>query len=318
MLKVSVCRDLEKCRGLWERLWPKECIFDLWAVRYCFAHNYDHLPEFYIAEENGNVIGMLPLNWIEETGRYSFFPGELWQGKTWLEQNKIISSDPSAAKALLKCVQKPMQLRYLSPGYLPGIIRGDKGVSYAIDETGYLFFPARYHYSFDLYMNTFSTRSRKKIAREQESIKARGIRYRFDHFQDIEKLFQMNISVFKENSYFYDRRFLNSFLAMAEWLKIHGMLHITTLLICEEVAAVDMGALWNSNYTVLAGGTNPEFPGAAKVINFQHIEWACHERLDLVDFLCGDFYWKSRFHLQPCPLYIIDTSVKTTVKEKAL
>ncbi|MCE5284028.1 MAG: cellulose biosynthesis protein CelD, partial [Deltaproteobacteria bacterium] len=71
MLKISICRDLEKCRDLWERLWPQECLFDLWAVRACFAGAYDHAPEFHVAERDGRVVGMLPLSWIEETGRYS-------------------------------------------------------------------------------------------------------------------------------------------------------------------------------------------------------------------------------------------------------
>jgi hypothetical protein len=39
------------------------------------------------------------------------------------------------------------------------------------------------------------------------------------------------------------------------------------------------------------------------VINFHHMTWACHQRLDLVDFLCGDFGWKERFHLTARPLY---------------
>jgi CelD/BcsL family acetyltransferase involved in cellulose biosynthesis len=68
---------------------------------------------------------------------------------------------------------------------------------------------------------------------------------------------------------------------------------------------VDVGALWKNTYTVLAGGTDPDFPGVAKLINFHHIQWACRQRLDLVDFLCGDFNWKSRFRLHPRPLYKI-------------
>jgi CelD/BcsL family acetyltransferase involved in cellulose biosynthesis len=64
-----------------------------------------------------------------------------------------------------------------------------------------------------------------------------------------------------------------------------------------------MGAIWNNTYTVLAGGTDVEFPGVAKLINLHHIQWACRQRLACVDFLCGDFNWKSRFHLVPRPLY---------------
>lgn len=308
MFKVSICRDLEKCRELWERLWPRECLFDLWAVRDCFAKNYGHLPEFYVAEKDGRIVGMLPLSWIEETQRYSFFPGELWQGKTWLEQNKIVSSLPAAAEALLEHVSRPMHLRYLLSAYSSDLFSGKGEYDCVLDETGYLFIPARYDYAFDRYMEEFSNRSRKKLKRELNPIEARGLSYRFDHLPDLEKLFEMNLSSFKEYSYFYDGRFLRSFEALAVWLKAHGMLRITTLLLGEEAVAVDMGAVWNSQYTVLAGGTNSEFPGVAKIINFHHLNRACLERFARVDFLCGDFGWKDLFHLQPRPLYLIETS----------
>jgi CelD/BcsL family acetyltransferase involved in cellulose biosynthesis len=41
----------------------------------------------------------------------------------------------------------------------------------------------------------------------------------------------------------------------------------------------------------------------AKLINFHHLEIACRERFDSVDFLCGDFGWKQRFRLVARPLY---------------
>jgi CelD/BcsL family acetyltransferase involved in cellulose biosynthesis len=205
-----------------------------------------------------------------------------------------------------------LHLRYLLSGAFPG--NEENGC--VIDETGYLFFPAQYDYSFDRYMREFSARSRKKLTRELDSIETRGSRYRFNHFPDVEKLFQMNLDSFKEKSYFYDRRFMRSFETLADWLRLQGMLHITTLLIEGEIAAVDIGAVWKSQYTVLAGGTNPEFPGVAKIINFQHLEWACLQRFALVDFLCGDFGWKSRFHLHPRPLYLIDTSANTKTDNK--
>ncbi len=308
MIRVSIYRDLKKCRELWERLWPQECLFDLWAVRRCFAEHYPHPPEFHVAEEDGHIVGLLPLSWIEETQRYSFFPGELWQGKTWLEQNKIISSKPAAMRALLDSISDPLHLRYLTPGYLAAISPDDEENPCAVDETGYLFVPAQYDYSFDRYMTEFSRRSQKKLDREMNLLETRGLRCRRGHFPDVEELFQMNIRAFGENSYFHDRRFLRSFEALVDWLNVQGLLHITTVLLGEEIAAVDVGAVWKSHYTVLAGGTNPEFPGVAKIINFQHLKWACQERLALVDFLCGDFGWKSRFHLQARPLYLIDTA----------
>jgi len=81
------------------------------------------------------------------------------------------------------------------------------------------------------------------------------------------------------------------------------------------LAAVDVGALWKNTYTVLAGGTDPDFPGIAKLINFHHIEWACRQHLAVVDFLCGDFNWKSRFRLSPRPLYKICSEQVDAVPE---
>ena len=115
----------------------------------------------------------------------------------------------------------------------------------------------------------------------------------------------MNQEAYKDFSYFNDARFLGAFEALAAWLYDNGHLRVTTVHIGGSIAAVDMGALWGSSYTVLAGGTSPEFPGVAKLMNFHHLEYACRTRLETVDFLCGDFGWKQRFHLTPRPLYEI-------------
>ena len=84
------------------------------------------------------------------------------------------------------------------------------------------------------------------------------------------------------------------------------MLRITTILVGGRVAAVDMSAVFNGTCTVLAGGTHPDFPGIAKLINFTHLEWACQQRIREMDFLCGEFNWKHRFHLTPRPLFRIE------------
>jgi CelD/BcsL family acetyltransferase involved in cellulose biosynthesis len=175
----------------------------------------------------------------------------------------------------------------------------------AVDEIGYLFFPQQYDGSFQSYLQSFSGKSRKKIRCELNRLTAGGVSYRYDDFADVEQLFRMNLDNFEEQSYFSDPRFLRSFEKLAAWLQAKKLLRVTTVLLGGRVAAVDIGAVWGSTYTVLAGGTNADFPGVAKLINFHHMEWACHQRLMEVDFLCGDFNWKNRFRLTPRPLYEI-------------
>jgi hypothetical protein len=303
MIRIHVRTDPEECRVLWEALWPGECLFDLWPVRNAFRIHFNHPTHFVYAEKNGRPAGLLALSWIDEQRHYGHFPGELWHAKTWLEQNRMPSASPAVADALLENIPGELRLRYLRRDALPSSL-----AEAPVDETGYLFIPSHYGYSFDRYLAGFSGKSRKKLRRDAEPLEKLGIAYRFDYLPDVEKLFQLNLLAFGENSYFHDTRFLNAFEELASWLSSQGLLRTATVLIGGRIAAVDIAAVWKSSCTVLAGGTDPEFPGVAKLINFQHLEWACREKIGIVDFLCGDFGWKERFHLTPRPLYKLDIS----------
>ena len=300
MTRIRICEDLEECRSIWQRTWPHDSVFDLWDVRWCFAQNYHNTPYFIIAEGNNNIEGLIALCKLKEQYGYSHFPGELWQGKTWLEQNKIIAATMHTAKELYDAVPEPSHIRYLlkTPTLKTASFMG-------VDETGYILMPRQYNFSFDLFFQEFSGKSRKKLHREISCLEKAGISYRYNRLDDIEYLFCMNLNNFGPWSYFYEQRFKTSFEHLIAFLSARGYLRITTILIGGTIAAVDFGAVWNNTYTVLAGGTNPEFPGIAKVINFHHIRWAYANRIELVDFLCGDFGWKKRFHLTPRPLYEI-------------
>jgi CelD/BcsL family acetyltransferase involved in cellulose biosynthesis len=127
--------------------------------------------------------------------------------------------------------------------------------------------------------------------------------------RDFDIMVELNMERFGSHSYFYDRRFLESFRALARMFQEKGWLRFTTVLIKDEPAAVDMGCVYQGVYTLLAGGTNSRYLGVAKLINFHHMQRACEERLKRVDFLCGDFNWKKLFHLTPRPLYLMTNIV---------
>ena len=298
MLNIDICKNLEAARGLWQRHWPQQCLFDLWPVRYCFQSQFNYMPYFIVASENHKFRGMLALSWIDEQQCYGNFPGEVWHGKTWLEQNKILASDPEVFSALVNHIPGMAKVRYLT--HDPRLASDSAAV---VDEIGYLFYPQQYDFSFQTYMQSFSGKSRKKMRSELNRLTDGGVSYRYDCFDDLAHLFRMNLDNFKEQSYFYDARFLRAFENLLAWLQANKMLRVTTVLMGGRIAAVDVGAVWNRAYTVLAGGTHPDFPGVAKLINFHHIEWACRQRLKEVDFLCGEFNWKNRFHLTARPLY---------------
>lgn len=312
MLQIRVCEDLDECAQLWDRNWPRQCFFDLWPVRSCFAESYNRPPYFLIAEQHGKTEGLLALSWIAEEHYFGNYPGELWQGKTWLEQNKIPARSPQILTELLASIPAAAHLRYLDRESVP---LNKQPV--AVDEIGYLFYPPSFGCSFETYLQSFSGKSRKKIFREMNSLELLGASYRYDHFADIEILFRLNQEVFGPMSYFADQRFLNSFERLVVWLHKNKLLRVTTLMLGGAIAAIDIGAVWHKSYTVLAGGAHPDFPGVAKMINFHHLQWACQQQMESVDFLCGDFGWKKRFHLSARPLYEIRlTSAMETRQEK--
>ena len=300
MLKIRESTDIEECQLIWKSLWPEQSIFDLWEVRDCFHTSFNRPAHFLIAEDGSQIQGALALSWIDEAQSYAAFPGETWQGKTWLEQNKIPAVSSEVRHELLGCLPKPAHVRYLNPESI-----ADAHVIAEVDETGYIFFPEQYNYSFQAYLQQLSKKFRKNNAREASRLETYGVHFRHDNIADVNHLFQMNMDAFGEYSYFISPPFLAAFENLIAWLLKNNMLRITTVIIGDTIAAVDIGAVHGNRYTVLAGGTNPEFMGVAKLINFHHLEWACSKQFKSVDFLCGDFGWKERFKLHPAPLYQI-------------
>lgn len=298
MMKAMICKDPDEAGRLWQNNWPQTCLFDLWPVRACFDRAYQRPLYFLVIQEYGECRGMMALSWIEEEHCFGHFPGELWHGKTWLEQNKIPAASPEVFQMLWELAPAETAIRYLNN---PG--RMANGFDVCVDEIGYLFYPRQAGCSFETYWQTFSGKSRKNIRHELKRLEARGVSHRFDHLPDIDLMLRMNLESFGSESYFSDPRFFEAFSELAAWLHDSRMLRVTTVLVGGEVAAVDMGAVWRNTYTVLAGGTRPEFPGVAKLINLHHLEWSCRQRFAWVDFLCGEFNWKNRFHLFPRPLY---------------
>jgi hypothetical protein len=312
MSRIRIVSDLEECRRIWQRVMPSESIADLWEVRNCFQRHFGHRPNFIVAEDSRGICGLLPLSWIEESRCYGYFPGEIWHGKTWLEKNRIYSCGDLQPSELLAQCSSPYYLRYLLPdsSWPPAETE--------IDEIGYLFLPPHYDFEMQNYFREFSHKSIKQILREVAAIEEMGVSYRYNDGSDFDLMVEMNISRFGADSYFFDCRFKEGFRSLANFLNDRGWLRFTTVLINGEPAAVDMGSIYRGVYTVMAGGTNSRYRGVAKLINLHHMQWACQQRLQRVDFLCGDFHWKKQFHLTPRPLFLLSSLASEIAQEADL
>lgn len=310
MYRLRIVANLDECRDLWTRHIPEENISDLWEVRECFQRHFRRRPHFLVAENGHGVSGLLPLSWIEERQSYGYFPGETWDGKTWLEQNRLPVETDLALESLLAHCSDRYHLRYL---FFPD---GASESRRRVDEIGYLFLPPQFGYDMEKYFEQFSHKTAKRLKREVSALEER-VRYRYDDISDFDHLARLNLSRFQARSYFYDNRFLESFRSLLQLLHERGWLRLTTVLVDDEPIAVDMGCLYRGTYTLLAGGTHGNYPGVAKLINLHHMRRACEEKFDRVDFLCGDFSWKTLFHLTPRPLYLLSTVVAQEIAPDA-
>jgi hypothetical protein len=303
MLKLSLHTSYEECRFLWDRYIPQRVIFDLWDVRDAFNKTFMRRLCFVTAEKNGATVGLLPLCEIPETGTLGYFPGEAWHGKTWLEQNRCIADSRETLDAMISFAVNRTGLKY----HLRYLISDSNLGTETEDETGYLFTPAQYGCTMEGYYATFSGKNAKKMKKES-SVYEKSIKVVYDRPEDFELLMKMNTDRFGSDSYFSDTRFANGFRNLMSFLWQQNMLRITSVLVDGEYAAIDAGSIFNNVYTLLAGGTSAKFPGIAKFINTLHLDYSCRMAFDHADFLCGNFSWKSMFHLEPRPLFKISNT----------
>lgn len=306
MVRYTIANDLEECRQLWKEAYAPALITDLWETRACFHRFYRRPLCFIAARDDRGLCGLLPLSWIEEAGSFGFFPGETFQGLTWLEQNRIHARDPEVFEGLLAHCPGPLHLRYLQA------MEFDARPDHSVDEMNYRFTPSDFDYDMDRYFLEFSGKTLKRLKRELAALEMRDLSYRYDHATDFSVMIRLNRERFGESSYFHDQRFSRSCLELMRVLAVRGWLRMTTILDGETPIATDMGCLYRGVYTLLAGGTHGAYPGIAKLINLHHMARACQGKYTDVDFLCGSFSWKTLFHLKASPLYLLASGVPLT------
>ncbi len=296
-MRKSIITDLEACKKLWNRLIPSKNLFDLWEFRLCFQRHFRHKPHFILLEDRKGIAGMVPLSHVEDLDMFVFFPGETWKGKTWIERTPIYVRDQSLLAALPSFCPERTYLRYMEvpeEAYSPDL---------EIDEIGYVLYPPDINFDLNVYSKRFSNKKFKAIMKVIKSFSGAESAFHLNRLDDLDVLINMSLEHFGSASYLYDRRFRDGFRELIYSLHDKGWLRMMSLEIDGKTAAVDTGALFGGAYTVFLGGTHPDFLGVAKVMNMHHIEFACQQGLQKVDFLCGDFHWKKLWHLDPEPLY---------------
>lgn len=297
MMHKSFITDLDVCKRVWNDLLPIRNISDLWGFRLCFQRHFNYRPHFLLLEDRQGIAGLLPLTYIDDLDIFVFFPGEIWQGRSWIERTPVFFREEGLFEELLESCPENTYLRYIEAP------EGLELPCLEMDEIAYVLYPAGIEFDLAIYRKRFPNKKFKQIMKVVNSFNEMGSALYFNRLEDFGFLVNMSLRQFGANSYLHDHRFRNGFRDIMRFLHDKGWLRMVSLEINGKLAAVDLGATFGETYTVFLGATHPDFLGLAKAMNMYHIEFACREGLKKLDFLCGDFHWKKLWHLDPEPLY---------------
>ncbi len=250
--------DLETCRQLWNEFIPISVVSDMWDFRMCFHRQYGHRPCFMILEDAEGVSGMMPLSYIDSSNTIGFFPGEIWNEKTWLERTPFYVRDRGGLDELFYSCPEGTYLRYMEAPQEPC------SHLLTLDEVGYVLYPSQLDFNLESYSKRFSNKKFKAIIKVIDSIKEQGSRFYVNRLEDFDTLVNINIQNFGENSYLHDYRFRKSWQDVIHFLHKNGWLRMISLEIMGKTVAVDIGSLYNGVYTVYLGGASRDLPGCSK------------------------------------------------------
>ena len=306
---IRVVRDLAECEALWRRLTPDEVVTDLWEVREIFHRRFQRTLHFVVLERDGGVAGFLPLCRLPETGGFCIFPGETWHGKTWIEQNRLIAQ---SAQDLALCA-RPRPARSTSATFCRSRAARKpprcwtKSATFSIPQT-----------------TTTGSRPTGKPSRARPASawaanskpsKTRAWSISSTSRDAFERLVEMNLSRFGADSYFHDERFLGSFRDWVAFAPGQGLASNHHGLHRGRHGGHRRG-LPLQGHVHDARGRHPRatFRGWRSSSTCTTCERACEERMREVDFLCGEFNWKDKFHLTPRPLYMFSGFHRTRIR----
>lgn len=297
MIERRLVTDPYSCEKLWKTFIPARSISDLWEFRKCFQYYFKNRPCFQVIEEAGRIYGFLPLSHIESLDIMTFFPGETWKNKTWLERTPIYAINQDILYRMLSDCAERTYLRYIDCDleFLPDQM--------ASDEIGYVIYPGLLNYDRGNYRTRFSNKKFKSIMKDINTILDMDASFHVNRVEDFELLVEMSMERYGDESYLRDTRFRDSFRDVIKFLNQNGYLRMVSLELEGKTMAVDVGAIYNGVYTIFLGGVFSRIPGLPKVMNMHHIDYALNSRLYKVDFLCGDFNWKKLWHLNEEPLF---------------
>lgn len=285
---VKIITDPKEAEKLWQLLSPKENIYDLWDFRYCF-YKYDNYElNFYAGYVDGELMGLMPLQY-DSKGYLDYFGGD------FMESNRIFT--------------KPGYENYI-PNFYASIERiaklddivGSDEFTQKLDMEDYKYtlnLDSLKKYN-DFIEKYLSGKAKKNLKREIKQIKENELKITENDFGDLDLLIDLNISNFKDDSYFVLPNWRQTF---HDLIKLNFDFYLITISVNGKKQAVSLSILYNGVYSVLAVGSSREVPNIGKYLTLKNFQKAIDLKAKTIDFGMGDCGWKKHWNLEKTPQF---------------
>ncbi len=297
-LKIEVISDISQIYKLWQEFSHYESLFDTWEFRYSFYQGYDYKPYFLVIKDKDSVQAVLPLWYDPEKKKY------VWFGSSWHEDNKFFVSHPIFIPLLLAAAPYQLDLFLIDkqvPRWIVDIMRFD------LDDPKFILDLTKYH-SVDQVLAQLTKKHRYNLRRDKRKFDQLQTKIKVNQLNDFNLMIDLIKKRFNkrgEDCDWNDIRRVNTFkhvLRFGQQEKYFSN-RMISLLINNEIVAVDFNVIYKDCYYVLSGGSKlDQYPGVGNYMNMIDVQDAIDLGMKKIDFLENDYNWKAKW-LEPVVSY---------------
>lgn len=291
-MDIRLVQDLKEAERVWKELSPGYYLEDLWDFRFAYYQVNPWPLYFYVAYENGEPVGLLPLQKNTEWKGFEFFAEDIASDNRPFVKPGYEHLIPE----LFQAAPQPCKI-YDIAGDDPFITK------LPIEDYIYYLDTAGIHSYQDYLQSRFSTSKKRNNFDRLFRILERDheVKVVYDNFADMERLMDLNVSHFGEESYLRTEKerqpYLNLLKAPLDWRFI-------TVEVDGEKLACSLAAIYNGVYYYLIVGSDiSQVPDAFKYLTKANLELALKEGVREFNCALGACNWKEYWHLDKRPQY---------------
>jgi len=291
-LDFKIIKDLPQAKEIWQQFSPQETLWDDWDFRYCFYKYYNWELFFYTGYLNGEIIGVLPLQYNPEKQSLEFFGGK------YMEENKVLIKNgcEHLVSDFYRQINQKAELEDISS-------QDPFTQSLPLQEYKYIYDLSgitTLEEFIDKYFDSDSRKKKRRLLKEEVEIV-------YNNFEDFDLMINLNIKNFGEESSFH---FPFRKEIFHDLLKLDYEPILLTSIIEGKKEAVSFAIKYKDKFISLNSGVNStSFPWLEKYLILKKVAKAIELKCRIFDACVGNCGWKENWHLEKIPQFKFCTSI---------